>query len=53
MHEHFDLEGLIVVVAFYSRLDCVRCLDVVANVFARLGPALVIAGFFAIPLLTQ
>jgi hypothetical protein len=48
----FDLEGLIVVVTFTLGWIAFAASMLVANVFARLGPALVIAGFFAIPLLT-
>jgi hypothetical protein len=48
----FDLEGLIVMVTFTVDWIAFAASMLVANVFARLGPTFVIAGFFAIPLLT-
>ena len=48
----FDLEGLIVMLTFTLGWIAFAASMLLANVFSRLGPALVIAGFFAIPLLT-
>ena len=48
----FDLEGLIVIVTFTLGWIAFAASMLLAKVFARLGPALIIAGFFAIPLLT-
>ena len=48
----FDLEGLIVAVTFTLGWIAFAASMLVAKVFQRLGPALVIAGFFAIPLLS-
>ena len=48
----FDIEGLIVAVTFTLGWIAFAASMLVAKVFARLGPALVIAGFFAIPLLS-
>ncbi len=47
-----DLEGLIVIVTFTLGWIAFAASMLVARVFARPGPVLVIAGFFAIPLLT-
>ena len=48
----FDLEGLIVMLTFTLGWIAFAASMLLANVFSRLGPALVIAGFFAIPLLS-
>jgi hypothetical protein len=48
----FDLEGLIVIVTFALGWIAFAASMLLARVFARLGPILIIAGFFAIPLLT-
>ena len=46
----FDLEGLIVMLTFTLGWIAFAASMLMAKVFSRLGPALVIAGFFAIPL---
>ncbi len=48
----FDIEGLIVIIPFVLGWIAFAASMLVAKVFARLGPILVIAGFFAIPLIT-
>jgi hypothetical protein len=48
----FNIEGLIVLITFTLGWISFAASMLVAKVFARLGPALVIAGFFAIPLIT-
>ena len=48
----FDIEGLIVLLTFTLGWIAFAASMLVAKVFARPGPSLVIAGFFAIPLLT-
>jgi hypothetical protein len=48
---NLDLEGLIVLTTFTLGWIAFAASMLVAKVFARLGPALVITGFFAIPLL--
>ena len=48
----FKIEGLVVLITFTLGWIAFAASMLVAKVFARLGPALVIAGFFAIPLLT-
>jgi len=48
----YDLEAMIVILAFTLGWIAFAASMLVARVFSRLGPALVIAGFFAIPLLT-
>ena len=47
-----DIEGLIVLITFTLGWIAFAASMLVAKVFARLGPALVIAGFFAIPMIT-
>jgi hypothetical protein len=48
----FDLEALIVITLFTLGWIAFAVSMLIANVFSRLSPILVIAGFFAIPLLT-
>ncbi len=48
----FDIEGLIVLITFTVGWIAFAASMLVAKVFARLGPALILAGFFAIPLIT-
>jgi len=47
-----DLEGLIVLITFSVGWIAFAASMLAAKVFSRLGPALVIAGFFAIPLIS-
>ncbi len=49
----FDIEGLIVLITFTVGWIAFAASMLVGKVFARVGPALIIAGFFAIPLLTS
>lgn len=48
----FDIEAMIALITFTLGWIAFSVSMLLAKVFARLGPALVIAGFFAIPLLT-
>jgi hypothetical protein len=48
----FDQEGMIVLITFTLGWIAFATSMLVARVFSRLGPALVIAGFFAIPLIS-
>jgi hypothetical protein len=47
-----DLEGVIVLITFTLGWIAFAASMLAAKVYSRLGPALVIAGFFAIPLIT-
>lgn len=48
----FDIEAIIAIIAFTLGWISFAASMLVAGVFARLGPALIIAGFFAIPLIS-
>ena len=48
----FDIEALIVITIFTLGWISFAASMLVARVFRRLGPALIVTGFFAIPLLS-